>query len=160
MLEDMMNYVEVLRDSLAISGIDENDILIGQGLSYVTSRIGWYCLEHLDDFMSIVQDEKLREGFKSALMFLDEKMNSLANKKNRVTPKSGSAHHTALSLFSFSQNIFKEETAMIKEELEGLEKIASVIRNEDPLENIRPALDFLEEVADGILIGITRQPKK
>ena len=49
---------------------------------------------------------------------------------------------------------------MIKEELEGLEKIASVIRNEDPLENIRPALDFLEEVADGILIGITRQQKK
>lgn len=80
-LEDMMNYVEVLRDGLTISGIDENDLLIGEGLSYVTSRIGWYCLEHLDDFMSIVQDEKLREGFKSALMFLDEKMNSLANEK-------------------------------------------------------------------------------
>ena len=80
-LEDMMNYVEVLRDGLTISGIDENDLLIGQGLSYVTSRIGWYCLEHLDDFMPIVQDEKLREGFKSALMFLDEKMNSQANKK-------------------------------------------------------------------------------
>lgn len=80
-LEDMMNYVEVLRDGLAISGIDGNDLLIGQGLSYVTSRIGWYCLEHLDDFMSIVQDEKLREGFKSALMFLDAKMDSRANKK-------------------------------------------------------------------------------
>ena len=80
-LEDMMNYVEVLRDGLTISGIDENDLLIGEGLSYVTSRIGWYCLEHLDDFMSIVQDERLREGFKSALMFLDEKMNSLANEK-------------------------------------------------------------------------------
>lgn len=80
-LEDMMNYVEVLRDGLTISGIDENDLLIGEGLNYVTSRIGWYCLEHLDDFMSIVQDEKLREGFKSALMFLDEKMNSLANEK-------------------------------------------------------------------------------
>ena len=80
-LEDMMNYVEVLRDSLAISGIDENDILIGQGLSYVTSRIGWYCLEHLDDFMSIVQDEKLREGFKSALMFLDEKIEQSGQQK-------------------------------------------------------------------------------
>ena len=85
-LEDMINYVEVLRDGLTISGIDENDLLIGQGLSYVTSRIGWYCLDHLDDFLSIVQDEKLREGFKSALMFLNEKilnekMDSLANKK-------------------------------------------------------------------------------
>lgn len=80
-LEDMMNYLDVLRDGLTISGIDENDLLTGQGLSYVTSRIGWYCLEHLDDFMSIVQDEKLREGFKSALMFLDEKVNSLANEK-------------------------------------------------------------------------------
>lgn len=80
-LEDMMNYVEVLRDGLTISGIDENDLLIEQGFSYVKSRIGWYCLEHLDDFMSIVQDEKLREGFKSALMFLDEKANSLANEK-------------------------------------------------------------------------------
>ena len=80
-LEDMINYVEVLRDSLTISGIDGNDLLIGQGLSYVTSRIGWYCLEHLDDFLSIVQDEKLREGFKSALMFLDEKADSLANKE-------------------------------------------------------------------------------
>ena len=100
-LEDMINYVEVLRDGLTISGIDGNDLLIGQGLSYVTSRIGWYCLEHLDDFLSIVQDEKLREGLKSALRFLDEKADSLANKKNRVTPKSGSAHHTALSLFSF-----------------------------------------------------------
>lgn len=80
-LEDMMNYLDVLRDGLTISGIDENDLLIGQGLSYVTSRIGWYCLEHLDDFMSIVQDEKLREGFKSALMFLDEKVNSLDNEK-------------------------------------------------------------------------------
>lgn len=80
-LEDMMNYLDVLRDGLTISGIDENDLLIGQGLSYVTSRIGWYCLEHLDDFMSIVQDEKLREGFKSALMFLDEKVNGLANEK-------------------------------------------------------------------------------
>lgn len=80
-LEDMVNYVEVLRDSLAISGIDENDLLIGQGLSYVTSRIGWYCLEHLDDFMSIVQDEKLREGFKSALMFLDEKIEQSGQQK-------------------------------------------------------------------------------
>lgn len=80
-LEDMMNYVEVLRDGLANSGIDENDLLIEQGLIYVTLRIGCYCLEHFDDFMSIVQDEKLREGFESALMFLDEKMNSLANKK-------------------------------------------------------------------------------
>lgn len=80
-LEDMMNYLEVLRDGLTISGIDENDLLVGQGLSYVTSRIGWYCLEHLDGFMSIVQDEKLREGFKSALMFLDEKVNGLANEK-------------------------------------------------------------------------------
>ena len=82
-LEDMVNYVEVLRDSLAISGIDENDILIGQGLSYVTSRIGWYCLEHLDDFMSIVQDEKLREGFKSALMFLDEKIEQSGQQKTK-----------------------------------------------------------------------------
>lgn len=80
-LEDMMNYVEVLRDGLAISGIDENDLLIGQGLSYVTSRIGCYCLEHLDDFMSIVQDEKLREGFKSALMFLDEKIEQSGQQK-------------------------------------------------------------------------------
>ena len=80
-LEDMINYVEVLRDGLAISGIDENDRLIGQGLSYVTSRIGWYCLEHLDDFMSIVQDEKLREGFKSALMFLDEKIEQSGQQK-------------------------------------------------------------------------------
>lgn len=80
-LEDMINYVEVLRDGLAISGIDENDLLIGQGLSYVTSRIGWYCLEHLDDFMSIVQDEKLREGFKSALMFLDEKIEQSGQQK-------------------------------------------------------------------------------
>ena len=80
-LEDMINYVEVLRDGLTISGIDENDLLIGQGLSYVTSRIGWYCLEHLDDFLSIVQDEKLREGFKSALTFLDEKIEQSGQQK-------------------------------------------------------------------------------
>ena len=55
-LKDMINYVEVLRDGLAISGIDEND-------------------------MSIVQDEKLREGFKSALMFLDEKIEQSGQQK-------------------------------------------------------------------------------
>lgn len=80
-LEDMTSFVGVLRSGLAISGFDEDDLLIGQGLSYLASRIGWYCIEHLDDFLSIVQDEKLREGFKSAVMFLDEKADILANKE-------------------------------------------------------------------------------
>lgn len=80
-LEDLMDFVGVLSSGLAISGFDENDLLIGQGIGYLASRIGWYCLEHINDFLSIVRDEKLREGFKAALMFLDEKADSLANKK-------------------------------------------------------------------------------
>lgn len=84
-IEDMMGFVGILRSGLAIPGFDEDDLIlfIGHGLSYLASRIGWYCIKHLDDFLSIVQDEKLREGFKSAVMFLNEEANSLANKKTK-----------------------------------------------------------------------------
>lgn len=82
-IEDMMGFVGILRNGLAIPGFDEDDLtlFIGQGIGYLASRIGWYCINHLDDFMSIVQDEKLREGFKSALMFLDEKIEQSGQQK-------------------------------------------------------------------------------
>lgn len=82
-LEDLKDFVGVLSSGLTISGFEKSKLLIGQGIGYLASRIGWYCLEHLDDFLSIVQDEKLREGFESALMFLNEEANSLAHKKTK-----------------------------------------------------------------------------
>ena len=84
-IEDMMGFVGILRNGLAIPGFDEDDLtlFIGHGIGYLASRIGRYCINNLDDFLSIVKDEKLREGFKSALMFLNAEANSLAHKKTK-----------------------------------------------------------------------------
>ena len=85
-LEDLMDFVGVLSSGLAISEFEKSKLLIGHGIGYLASRIGWYCLEHLDDFLSIVRERKRTVW---------------PTKKPSNSKKSGSAHHTALSLFSF-----------------------------------------------------------
>ena len=49
---------------------------------------------------------------------------------------------------------------MIKEELEGLEKITSTTWMEDLLENCRPVVYILKEVAEDSLIGIPGEIQK
>ena len=73
-LEDMKSYSEIASSGVTVSEIDDYTLFIGQCLNYLVTRMGYYCLEHFDDYLSIVQDENLREGFKSAFMFVNEKI--------------------------------------------------------------------------------------